>query len=341
MRPASLLVDRLALDRLATALLRLLPPETAHSTAVTLLRSLPAPGRYDVPGLARTVMGLRFPNPMGIAAGFDKDARAFEKALRWGFGFVEVGTVTPRPQAGNPQPRLFRLPRERAVINRMGFNNPGHDVVRRRLEPRDRGAGIVGVNIGCNKDADDPIADFAQGVRVFAPLADYLTVNISSPNTEGLRDLQHGGRLEALVDAVLAARATTTRVPILVKLAPDLTDAQLDAVVALIAGSEIDGLVYSNTTTARPAGLSGRRAAESGGLSGPPLRAASTAALPRLRAGLARHQALVGVGGIAAAADARAKLAAGADLVQVYTGLVYEGLGLGRRVAERLGADPL
>ncbi len=340
--PASdLLIDRLALDRAGTALLRLLPPETSHGAALRLLTALPAPGRVPTPELARDLLGLHFANPLGIAAGFDKGAEVFEKALAWGFGFVEVGTVTPRPQAGNPRPRLFRLHGERALINRLGFNNPGHDVVRRRLEARTPGLGIVGVNIGSNKDAADPAADFAEGVRVFAPLADYLTVNISSPNTPGLRDLQHDSKLRQLLAAVLDARAAACPVPILVKLAPDLDERALMATVELVAGTDVDGLMYANSTIARPPGLRGRAAAEPGGLSGPHLFELTTAALTRIRAALGPEKALIGVGGVRTAADVRSKLAAGADLVQLYTGLVYGGIGLGRRIVRALRETPL
>ncbi len=333
----SLLVDRLALDRAAVALLRLLPAERAHDAALALLRALPAPTPLATPGLARTVAGLRFANPLGIAAGFDKDGRAFDRALDWGFGFIEVGTVTPRPQAGNPKPRLFRLAADHALINRLGFNNAGHAALARRLEGRDRGRGVVGVNIGCNKDSDEPIADYVAGVAVFADLADYLTVNVSSPNTPGLRALQHGERLAGLLDRVLAEREQRRRLPIFLKLAPDLGDADLDAILTVVAARPVDGIVYANTTIARPAGLGHPAAAETGGLSGRPLRDATTARLGSIRARLRPDQALVGVGGIATAADVRAKLRAGADLVQLYTALVYRGLGLGRRLLRELG----
>jgi dihydroorotate dehydrogenase len=340
MSVTSLLVDRLHADRVGLAALRLLPPERAHAVALALLRRVPPPGRPPTPALARSVAGLAFANPLGVAAGFDKNGEVFDALLAWGFAAVEIGTVTPRPQPGNPKPRLFRLPREGAVINRLGFNNQGHAAVARRLARRDPARGVVGVNIGCNKDAADPVADFVAGVDVFAPLADYLTVNVSSPNTPGLRDWQAGERLARLLDAVLAARARGPAVPLFLKLAPDLDDGALATVLAAVAARPIDGVVYANTTTTRPTVLHGRHAGEPGGLSGRPLAASSTARLARIRAALGPERTLVGVGGVATAADVRAKLAAGADLVQLYTALVYDGVGLARRLLRGLaGAD--
>ena len=338
---ASLLVDRLRADRLGLAALRLLPPERAHLVALALLARVPPPGRPATPALAREAAGLAFANPLGVAAGFDKNGEVFERLLRWGFASVEVGTVTPRPQPGNPRPRVFRLPRDGAVINRLGFNNAGHAVVAPRLARRDPALGVVGVNIGCNRDADDPVADFVRGVEVFAPLADYLTVNVSSPNTPGLRDWQASERLAHLLDAVLDARARGPAVPLFVKLAPDLDDAALDAVLAVVAARPIDGILYANTTIARPATLHGRHADEAGGLSGRPLFAATTARLPRLRAALGPDRALVGVGGVRTAADVRAQLDAGADVVQLYTALIYAGVGLARRLLAELEAPPV
>jgi dihydroorotate dehydrogenase len=336
----SLLVDRLRADRAGVAALRALPPERAHAAALRLLRVVPPPGRPATPALARRVAGLAFANPLGVAAGFDKNGEVFARLLDWGFASVEVGTVTPRPQPGNPRPRVFRLPRDRAVVNRLGFNNAGHEAVAARLEARDPARGVVGVNIGCNKDAADPLADFVAGVEVFAALADYLTVNVSSPNTPGLRDWQAGERLARLLDAVLDARARTRDVPVFVKLAPDLADAELDAVLAAVAARPLAGVLYANTTIARPPGLTGRHAEEAGGLSGRPLFAAGLGRLPRVRAALRPDQALIGIGGIATAADIRAALGAGADLVQLYTGLVYDGVGLGRRLLADLAATP-
>lgn len=332
-------VDRLQLDRLAGLGLRTLDPETAHRLALRAVARLPAPGPVRTPTLGREVAGLRFPNPLGIAAGFDKDGDAFAALLAWGFGFVEVGTTTPKPQPGNPRPRLFRLPEDRAVINRNGFNSQGHAVLARRLEGRDRAAGIVGVNIGCNKDAADPVADYVRGVAVFADLADYLTVNVSSPNTPGLRALQHGEQLRRLLDAVLAERDRRRHLPIFLKLAPDLTPAEVAAILEVVNASAVDGLIVSNTTVARPANLRGRHRLEGGGLSGRPLFEPSTRLLRDVRQGLDPAKSLLGAGGVEDAATARAKLAAGADLVQLYTALVYDGLGLGRRLLAALASE--
>jgi dihydroorotate dehydrogenase len=318
----------------------MLPPERAHATALALLARFPPPGRPATPALAREVAGLAFANPIGVAAGFDKDGEVFERLLAWGFASVEIGTVTPRPQPGNPRPRIFRLPRAGALINRLGFNSAGHAAVARRLERRDRGLGVVGVNIGCNKDTADPITDFVAGVEAFAPSADYLTVNVSSPNTPGLRDWQAGERLARLLDAVLDARARGPAVPLFVKLAPDLDDAELDAVLAVVTARPVEGVLYANTTIGRPPSLEGRHAREAGGLSGCPLAAPTTARLRRLRAALGPERALVGVGGVRTADDVRAKLDAGADLVQLYTALVYEGAGLARRLTAGLRAAP-
>ncbi len=339
MQLPSLLVDRLRLDRLGVRGLRALDPETAHGLALRLVGCVPAPGPLPTPDLEREVAGLRFPNPLGIAAGFDKDGVAFASLLRWGFGFVEVGTVTPLPQPGNPRPRLFRLTEDRAVINRNGFNSQGHGAVARRLEGRDRALGIVGVNIGCNKDAADPVADYVRGVAVFADLADYLTVNVSSPNTPGLRALQHGEQLRRLLDEVLAERAKRRRLPVFLKLAPDLEPAEVEAILEVVNASAVDGLIVANTTVARPPSLRGRHRLEGGGLSGRPLFEPSTRLLASVRRGLDPAKALIGAGGVEDAATARGKLAAGADLLQLYTALVYAGLGLGRRILAQLAND--
>lgn len=316
-----------------------LDAETAHGLAIRALRTglVRPPKVPDNPGLAVRSLGLTFPNPLGMAAGFDKNAEVPDALLALGFGFVEVGTITPRPQFGNPRPRIFRLPEARAVINRLGFNNEGHDAAARRLLARRGRPGIVGINIGTNKDATDRIADYVAGIRRFHQDAGYFTVNISSPNTPGLRALQARGALDDLLARVVAARDAAASaggrpVPVLVKIAPDMDEAGLDDVAAVALGRGIDGLIVSNTTLAR-AGV-GRLpiAAEAGGLSGRPLLERSTIVLARMRQRLGPVPVLIGVGGISSGADAISKIAAGADLVQLYTGLVYEGLDLPRRI---------
>ena len=319
------------LYRLVQPLLRALPPETAHRLTVAALAArLGGRAREpDPPSLRRQLWGLDFPNPIGIAAGFDKDARAPSALLRLGFGFVEVGTVTPRPQPGNPKPRVFRLDEDRAVINRMGFNSGGLDALVARMAGRDRSAGTVGVNIGRNRDSTDAAADYVVGVRRSTSVADYLVVNVSSPNTPGLRDLQARGVLESLLRQLLNARAQTgVSLPLLVKIAPDLSpEERADiAAVALITG--IDGIVVANTTVARPPELRSPQAKEAGGLSGRPLFAPSTALLAEIYRLTHGRIPLVGVGGVASAADAYAKIRAGASLVQLYTALVFAGPAL-------------
>lgn len=319
--------------RLVRPLLFALDPETAHRAAIAALKARALlPPAASPPRLAHKLMGLDFPNPVGLAAGFDKNAEAVDGALAQGFGFVEVGTVTPRPQPGNPRPRMFRLPADRAIINRLGFNSAGHDAVHARLAARQR-TGIVGVNLGANRDSVDRIADYVAGVRRFSEVADYLTINISSPNTPGLRDLQEKDALTRLLAAIADARAATpVRPPVLVKIAPDLDDGALAEIVAAAIAAGIDGMIVSNTTIARD-GLSDRRhAAEAGGLSGRPLFARSTAMLRKARELAGNRLVLIGGGGIDSPATARVKRAAGADLVQLYTGLVYEGPGLVGRI---------
>lgn len=315
------------------------PPEAAHRLAVKglaagLVRPSPRATRAR-PGLRRTVAGLSFANPVGIAAGFDKDGEVPMALLAQGFGFVEVGTTTPRPQVGNPRPRVFRLVEDEALINRLGFNNAGHDAMARRLErlpPRGRRAGPVGINIGANKDSDDRIADYVVGVRRFARLGDYITINISSPNTPGLRDLQGKEALTRLLAEALDARARTLAAgeacALFVKIAPDLDEESLADTLEVIDASALDGVIVSNTTNARPATLRAAEKAETGGLSGRPLFQASTAMLARVKERLGATKALIGVGGVDSAAAAHAKLEAGADLVQLYTGYVFKGPGL-------------
>ncbi|MBI2256247.1 MAG: quinone-dependent dihydroorotate dehydrogenase [Proteobacteria bacterium] len=329
---------------LRPALFRL-EAETAHRLAVKALSLRPGP-RMETgatpapdPKLAQRLWSLDFPNPLGLAAGFDKNAECYRGALGLGFGFVEIGSVTPRPQAGNPRPRLFRLPADRAVINRMGFNNDGMDAVAVRLAARQRKAGIVGVNLGKNKETEDAAADYELGVGKLGPLADYLVINVSSPNTPGLRVLQGKEPLAELIGRTRAARdRLPNRPPLLLKIAPDLTaDDQRDiAEVALSTG--LDGLIISNTTIARPALHEAETARETGGLSGVPLFGPSTVLLGRMY-GLTQGQLpLIGVGGVGSARDAYAKIRAGASLVQFYSAMVYEGPGLAARIAAGLPA---
>ena len=305
-----------------------LPPETAHRVAIFGLKlAPPLPAKRPDPRLAVSVLGLTFPNPLGVAAGFDKNAEVPGAMLKLGFGFVEVGTLTPRPQPGNPRPRLFRLRDDGAVINRFGFNNEGYDRARARLQRRP--AGIIGVNVGANKVAPDRIADYALGVRTFAPVADYLAINVSSPNTPGLRDLQRRDALDALVARAVEARdESAPRRPLLVKIAPDLDDRELDDIFAVALARRVDGLIVSNTTVARLATLASPHRGEAGGLSGRPLFAPSTRLLARARLALGGAVALIGCGGVEDAETALAKIEAGADLVQLYTSLALKGVGV-------------
>jgi dihydroorotate dehydrogenase len=309
--------------------------ERAHRLTVRALKLKPAgkPPAAD-PALAIRVAGIDFPNPVGLAAGFDKDAEVPDAMLGLGFGFVEVGTLTPLSQAGNPRPRLFRLAEDRAVINRMGFNNGGQASALERLLKRAERPGIVGVNIGANKDAADRIADYANGVRVMAPVASYLTVNISSPNTPGLRQLQDKGALDALLGAVIEARRGT-RPPIFLKVAPDLEPEDIADIAEISLARGIDGLIVSNTTVGRPP-LRSRYGQEGGGLSGAPLRDLALQRLKDFRAATGGRLPLIAAGGIASAEDAYARIRAGASLVQLYSALVYEGPGLARRITRGL-----
>jgi dihydroorotate dehydrogenase len=333
---------------LALPLLRRLPPEMAHRTTIHALRGGLAPRRRraDPPSLAVRVWGRDFPNPIGLAAGFDKNAEAPDALLRFGFGFVEIGTVTPRPQAGNPRPRLFRLPEDEALINRLGFNNEGLPAVTARLTARRGRGGLVGANVGKNRDTLDDSADYVQGVTALAPLVDYLVVNVSSPNTPGLRELQRKNRVTALIEKLVAARASVMPAnppPLLVKIAPDLTAAERSDLAAAALATRIDGLIVANTTVARPATLRSPEAHEPGGLSGRPLFAASTALLAEMYRLTAGKVPIIGVGGISSGADAYEKIRAGASLVQLYTALVYRGPGLVQRIklelAELLARD--
>ena len=324
------------LERAGLAALRSLDPETAHGLALAALRAGLAGGGGPVstPRLATRVAGLSLPNPVGVAAGFDKQGTAFDAALAAGFGFVEIGGVTPLAQPGNPRPRVFRLPEDAAVINRYGFNSEGVEAVAARLARRRPGAGPVGVNLGANKNSADRAADYATLVRALRDKADFLTVNVSSPNTERLRDLQGPAALDALLAPCIAEADGT---PLFLKIAPDLGDAEIEAIAGVALESGLAGIVATNTTTARD-GLRSLHAAEAGGLSGRPLFARSTDVLRRLRRVTAGRCALIGVGGVESAVTAYAKIRAGADAVQLYTALVYYGASLGRRVAEGLDA---
>jgi len=310
-----------------------LDAETAHRATIAALSMAPKlPLPNFPPELASEVAGLRFPSPVGLAAGFDKDAEVPDAMLGLGFGFVEVGTLTPKPQAGNPKPRLFRLKQDRAVINRMGFNNQGQAAALERLGKRER-RGIVGVNIGANKDSADRVADYVAGVRAMSPVADYLTVNISSPNTPGLRNLQAGGELVELLAAVRDARSPG--IPIFLKVAPDLDSGDYERIVRAAIDHGIDALIVSNTTISRPL-LKSREANEAGGLSGRPLKALALDQLRKFRSASGGQIPLIAAGGIENTHDAWDRITAGASLVQLYSALVYEGPGIARRIAEGL-----
>ena len=338
-----------ALFGLGQAVLLAFDPERAHELAVKTLELgiYPRASGPDDARLRQTVLGLDFPNPIGMAAGFDKNARVPCELLSMGFGFVEVGTLTPRPQAGNPSPRIFRSAADRAIVNRLGFNNDGHDAANLRL--RRRPAGIVGVNIGAGKDSADRVADYVQGIERFRDVASYFTVNISSPNTPGLRDLQAPEALDALLARVQEARlASSPSPPLLVKLAPDIADADLPRIVQVIVSRGVGGIVISNTTLSRDGLRDADVAGQSGGLSGRPLFVPATRMLARVFQLTGGNLPLVGVGGIDSSETALAKIEAGATLIQLYTGLVFEGPGLiGRlksgllRAMETAGADNL
>lgn len=315
-----------------------LDSEAGHRLAIRALGALPRRQPAAAGRLAIDVAGITFPNPVGVAAGFDKDAEVPDALLGFGFGFAEVGSITPLPQAGNPKPRLFRLTEDRAVINRMGFNNGGAEAALSRLEKRCGRGGVLGINIGANKDAADRIADYATMTRLMAPHATYLTVNISSPNTPGLRALQDEGALVELLDAVIAARSYAMAEgppPIFLKVAPDLEPADIDAIARIALDKKLGALIVSNTTISRPA-LQSRHAGETGGLSGAPLRDLAQQRLRDFRKATGGTIPLVGVGGIANAEDAWARIRAGASLIQLYSAMVYEGVGLGQRIVRGL-----
>jgi dihydroorotate dehydrogenase len=322
------------LEAMARPWLRLLDPEDAHRIAILALRFPPFVRlTADDSGLAVRAFGLNFPNPIGMAAGFDKHAEVPDALLKLGFGFVEVGTVTPLPQAGNPRPRLFRLDRDQGVINRLGFNSEGADTVLRRLAARANEGGIVGVNVGANRDSADRIADYVRLIETFAPVVSYFSVNISSPNTPGLRDLQQAGMLDNLLARVMEARARMSReagtTPVLVKIAPDLTLGELDDIVGAARRHRVDGMIIGNTTVARPAALRDQATArEAGGLSGRPLFALATRMLAETYVRVESAFPLIGVGGIDSGEAALAKIRAGACLIQLYSALVFHGLRL-------------
>ncbi len=324
-------------ERLGLTVLRRIDPETAHGLALKALRAglAPTPGPVTSTRLPTTLAGLDLPNPVGLAAGFDKNAEALAGLMKSGFGWLEVGAATPRAQPGNPRPRLFRLPEDRAAINRFGFNNQGMEAIAPRLAARP--AGIpVGLNLGANKDSHDRAADFARVLHHCGPHADFATVNVSSPNTERLRDLQGADALSALLDGVMQTRAELERpIPVFLKIAPDLTDEELAQIAQVAQSSGIDAIIATNTTLSRE-GLQSGHQAETGGLSGAPLFERSTRVLARLYRLTDGRLPLVGVGGIGTAEDAYAKIRAGACAVQLYTAMVYQGLSLAGQVARGL-----
>jgi dihydroorotate dehydrogenase len=328
-------------DMLSLPLLRWLDPEDAHRMAIQGLRFLPPiRPRPDDAKLAVRAFGLNFSNPIGMAAGFDKNAEVPDALLRLGFGFVEIGSVTPKPQSGNPRPRLFRLERDEAVVNRMGFNNDGADTVLRRLAGRAHLPGIVGVNVGANKDSPDRVADYVSLIETFAPVASYFTVNVSSPNTPGLRNLQQASALDDLLAKVIDARERVREnagdSPVLLKIAPDLTLGELDDVVHIARSRRVDGMIVANTTLARPSSLREQnRAKEQGGLSGRPLFRLSTRMVAETYVRVEGAFPLIGVGGVDSGGAALTKIRAGASLIQLYSSLVYKGLGL----VENIKAD--
>jgi dihydroorotate dehydrogenase len=317
--------------RLLRPLMFRLDAERAHRATFAALQLLPKRRPPLFAGsLTTSIAGLGFPSPVGLAAGFDKDAEVAGAMLGLGFGFVEVGTLTPRPQIGNPAPRLFRLAEDQAVINRMGFNNRGQAAAAGQLATRDRSRGVVGINVGANKDSTDRVADYAAGVRAMAPFADYLAINISSPNTPGLRELQAGGELVELLAAVRDARPLG--IPVFLKVAPDLDPGDHERIVRAALDGGIDALIVANTTVSRPP-LKSRYAGETGGLSGAPLAPLALQQLRLFRAASAGQLPLISVGGIASADDAWARIRAGASLLQLYSAMIFQGPGLARRIA--------
>jgi len=323
-----------AFEAFSLPLLRWFDPEDAHRLAVQGLKLLPpSRPRSDDQKLTVRAFGLNFPNPIGMAAGFDKNAEVPDALLRLGFGFVEIGTVTPKPQTGNPRPRLFRLERDEAVVNRLGFNNDGAEAALRRLAGRAHLGGIVGVNVGANKDSPDRTADYVSLIETFAPVASYFTVNVSSPNTPGLRNLQQAQALDDLLARVIDARERVRKnagdSPVLLKIAPDLSLAELDDVVHIARSRRVDGMIVTNTTLARPSTLREQlRAKQTGGMSGRPLFRLSTRMVAETYVRAEGAFPLIGVGGIDSGGAALTKIRAGASLIQLYSALIYKGLGL-------------
>ena len=312
-----------------------LDAETAHRASIAALRAAPVRSPPAFPdSLHSRVAGIDFTSPVGLAAGFDKSAEVPQEILSLGFGFVEVGTVTPRPQAGNPRPRLFRLRRDRAVINRMGFNNDGQPAAFDRLLRCTHVHGVIGVNVGANKDSPDWVADYVSGVLSMGQIARYVTINISSPNTPGLRGLQDAGALDALLEAVAGAGLGK---PVFLKVSPDLGDGDHDRIVRAATDHGIDAIIIGNTTTSRPP-LRSRRVLETGGLSGAPLGPLALDGLRKFRKASGGEMVLIAAGGIATAEDAWERIRAGASLVQIYTAMIYEGPGIARRMARGLAA---
>ncbi len=325
------------IERLALAALHRLDPERAHDLALRALRSglYPLPGLSTGAGLAQTLAGLALANPVGLAAGFDKNAVALPALMRAGFGFLEVGAATPLPQEGNPRPRLYRLPEDRAVINRFGFNNEGMEAIAPRLAARPAGV-PVGLNLGANRDSADRAGDFARVLARCGPHADFATVNVSSPNTGGLRDLQAASALAALLAGVIAARDALARpIPVFLKIAPDLERGAIEDIAGVALEARIDGIIATNTTLARD-GLRGAARAEAGGLSGAPLFERSTRVLAELSRATGGRLPLIGVGGVDGPETAYEKIRAGASAVQLYTALVWQGLGLVPRICAGL-----
>nr|AID57590.1 dihydroorotate dehydrogenase [uncultured bacterium] len=335
--------------KMGTAAMRMLPAEHAHNTTIKALKAGlgPKAGNTASPELVTQVGGLTLPNPVGLAAGFDKNCQVPDAMLAAGFGFVECGTVTPRPQVGNPKPRLFRLTEDKAVINRMGFNNGGLDDFKSRLEKRHGKSGIVGANLGANKDSDDRVEDYVKGLKALWGMSDYFTINISSPNTPGLRDLQNENAMDELLGRIAEARAeltgNTPSYPVFLKVAPDVDMSEIERIVEQARMYGMNAIIVSNTTIARPDSLQSAHRGETGGLSGAPLFEKSTAVLREFAAAAQGKIDLIGVGGISNGQQAYAKIRAGAKAVQLYSALVFQGPGLvtdiNRDLKARLKAD--